>query len=68
MTSIRVRGINRVTAKGRVYYYHSATGKRMQCQALHAVGGRVERRAAGHQGAGPEAENVNGTRNCKTLR
>jgi integrase len=30
MTSIRVRGLNRVTAKGRVYYYHRATGKRIQ--------------------------------------
>ena len=30
MTSIRIRGINRVTAKGRVYYYHRATGKRIR--------------------------------------
>lgn len=29
MTSIRVRGVNRVRAKGRLYYYHRATGKRI---------------------------------------
>lgn len=29
VTSIKVRGVNRVRAKGRVYYYHRATGKRI---------------------------------------
>lgn len=37
MTSIRVRGINRVTAKGRVYYYHRATGKRIQADPSDAA-------------------------------
>lgn len=30
MTSIVVRHVNRVTAKGRVYYYHRPTGKRIK--------------------------------------
>src|SRR5690348_6172416 len=30
MTSIRVRGVNRVRAKGRLYYYHRSSGKRIQ--------------------------------------
>lgn len=30
MTLLRVRGVKRVTAKGHVYYYHRATGARLQ--------------------------------------
>jgi integrase len=30
MTSIRVHGVKRATAKGHVYYYHRATGQRLQ--------------------------------------
>ena len=37
MTSIHVRGINRVTAKGRVYYYHRATGKRIKADPADAI-------------------------------
>jgi integrase len=37
MTSIRVRGINRVTAKGRVYYYHRASGKRIKADPSDAA-------------------------------
>ena len=37
MTSIKVRGVNRVRAKGRVYYYHRATGKRIQADPSDAA-------------------------------
>lgn len=37
MTSIHVRGINRVTAKGRVYYYHRATGRRIAADPADAT-------------------------------
>lgn len=37
MTSIRVRGVNRVTAKGRVYYYHRSTGKRIKSDPADAA-------------------------------
>ncbi len=37
MTSIRVRGVNRVTAKGRVYYYHRATGTRIKTDPSDAA-------------------------------
>jgi len=37
MTSINVRGINRVTAKGRVYYYHRASGKRIKADPADAT-------------------------------
>jgi integrase len=37
MTLIRIRGINRVTAKGRVYYYHRATGKRLRADPSDAT-------------------------------
>jgi integrase len=37
MTSIRVRGVNRVTAKGRVYHYHRATGARLQSDPSNAA-------------------------------
>jgi hypothetical protein len=37
MTLIRVRGINRVTAKGRLYYYHRASGKRIQADPNDAA-------------------------------
>ncbi|MBL8582818.1 MAG: tyrosine-type recombinase/integrase [Rhizobiaceae bacterium] len=37
MTSIRVRGVNRVTAKGRTYYYHRATGKRIEADPNDAA-------------------------------
>ena len=37
MTLIRIRGINRVTAKGRVYYYHRATGKRLRADHLMSL-------------------------------
>jgi hypothetical protein len=37
MTLIRIRGINRVTAKGRVYYYHRATGKRLRADLSDAT-------------------------------
>jgi integrase len=37
MTLIRVRGINRVTAKGRVYYYHRASGKRLRADPSDAT-------------------------------
>lgn len=37
MTSIRVRGVNRVTAKGRVYYYHRASGKRIKADPNNAA-------------------------------
>ena len=37
MTSIRIRGINRVTAKGRVYYYHRATGTRLRADPSDAT-------------------------------
>ncbi len=32
MVVMRVKGIKRATAKGRVYYYHRATGKRIEAQ------------------------------------
>jgi integrase len=37
VTSIKVRGVNRVRAKGRVYYYHRATGKRIQANPSDAA-------------------------------
>lgn len=37
MTSIRVRGVNRVTAKGRVYHYHRATGTRIKADPSDAA-------------------------------
>ena len=37
MTLIRVGGVNRVTAKGRVYYYHRATGKRLRADPSDAT-------------------------------
>lgn len=30
MTTLRVRGVNKVTAKGRTYFYHRATGTRLK--------------------------------------
>ncbi len=37
MTSIKVRGVNRVRAKGRLYYYHRATGQRIQADPSDAA-------------------------------
>jgi integrase len=37
MTSIKVRGVNRVRAKGRHYYYHRASGKRIQADPTDAA-------------------------------
>ena len=37
MTSIKVHGVNRVRAKGRVYYYHRATGKRIHADPNDAA-------------------------------
>lgn len=37
MTSIIVRHVNRVTAKGRVYYYHRPTGKRIKADPNDAA-------------------------------
>lgn len=36
MTLLRVHGVNRVTAKGRVYYYHRATGVRLRADPSNA--------------------------------
>lgn len=37
MTSIKVRGVNRVGAEGKVYYYHRATGTRIQSDPRDAA-------------------------------
>jgi hypothetical protein len=37
MTSIKVRGVNRVRAKGRLYYNHRASGKRIQADPKNAA-------------------------------
>jgi integrase len=37
VTSIKVRGVNRVRSKGRIYHYHRATGARIQADPKEAV-------------------------------
>jgi integrase len=53
MTSIRVRGVNRVTAKGRVYHYHRATGTRLQHDPVAEPEAFVREVNALNQGAPP---------------
>lgn len=54
MTSIRVRGVNRVTSKGRVYHYHRASGTRIQADPLDAAAFAAEVAALDAGAARPE--------------
>lgn len=37
MTILRIRGIKKVRARGRIYYYHRATGKRIHAEFASAA-------------------------------
>ena len=61
MTSIKVRGVNRVRAKGRLYYYHRASGKRILADPNDAAAFAAEVAALSANRPSDDAKALTGT-------